>query len=137
MNAVAIALARKALPWLLLAAALAALFATRAKLARVKLEHEIQLATIARKAAEQDAADQARVAKAADDYAARAAALQPIIVRSRNTVRTYAETPAGRAPCLAADRVRGIDDLDAAIAAAAQPGAAAVRADAGVPPDRR
>jgi hypothetical protein len=46
-------------------------------------------------------------------YADRLAAREPIILRSADTVRTYAQTDAGRAACLPADRVLGIDALDA------------------------
>ena len=46
-------------------------------------------------------------------FADRLANREPIILRSTDTVRTYAQTAAGRAACLPADRVRGIDALDA------------------------
>jgi hypothetical protein len=46
-------------------------------------------------------------------YADRLAAREPIILRSTDTVRTYAQTDAGRAACLPANRVLGIDALDA------------------------
>jgi hypothetical protein len=46
-------------------------------------------------------------------FADRLADREPIILRSTDTVRTYAQTTAGRAACLPADRVRGIDALDA------------------------
>ena len=46
-------------------------------------------------------------------YADRLAAREPIILRSTDTVRTYAQTDAGRAACLPSVRVRGIDALDA------------------------
>ncbi len=46
-------------------------------------------------------------------FADRLANREPIILRSTDTVRTYAQTDAGRAACLPADRVRGIDALDA------------------------
>ena len=52
-------------------------------------------------------------AAALTTYADRLAAREPIILRSTETVRTYAQTDAGRAACLPADRVRGIDALDA------------------------
>jgi len=52
-------------------------------------------------------------AAALTTYADRLAAREPIILRSTETVRTYAQTAAGRAACLPADRVRGIDALDA------------------------
>jgi hypothetical protein len=45
-------------------------------------------------------------------FADRLANREPIILRSTDTVRTYAQTDAGRAACLPADRVRGIDALD-------------------------
>ncbi len=46
-------------------------------------------------------------------FADRLANREPIILRSTDTVRTYAQTAAGRAACLPADRVLGIDALDA------------------------
>ena len=78
---------------------------------------EIDRAEKARLTAERDHA--LRLAAASDSYATRLAAIDPIIVRSTDTVRTYAQTDAGRARCLDADRVRGIDALDRDLAAAA------------------
>lgn len=75
---------------------------------------EIDRAERARLAAEKRFAD--RQAAAALTYADRLAAREPIILRSTNTVREYAATDAGRARCLGADRVRGIDALDAELA---------------------
>ncbi|WP_198354403.1 hypothetical protein [Sphingomonas sp. MA1305] len=49
------------------------------------------------------------------DYAARAAALRPIVPTNTKEVMTYAATPAGAALCRAADRVRLVDGLDAAL----------------------
>jgi hypothetical protein len=46
-------------------------------------------------------------------YADRLANREPIVLRSTDTVRTYAQTDAGRAACLPANRVLGIDALDA------------------------
>jgi hypothetical protein len=93
----------------------------------------------AREAAEATAANATRATRAADDFAARTAALQPLIVRSTNEVIRYAETPAGRGACLPADRVRGVDALDAALRAAAPAsgGAGVVPADPGPPPAER
>jgi hypothetical protein len=65
---------------------------------------------------------------AANAQADREAARQPIIVRSTDTVREYAQTDAGRAVCRGPDRVRSIDALDAEIAEATR--AASVRAGA-------
>ncbi len=56
-------------------------------------------------------------------FAYRLANREPIILRSTDTVRTYAQTAAGRAACLPADRVRGIDALDAELFAG-DPGSA-------------
>jgi hypothetical protein len=56
-------------------------------------------------------------------FADRLASREPIILRSTDTVRTYAQTAAGRAACLPADRVRGIDALDAELFAGDPPSA--------------
>ncbi|WP_203310509.1 hypothetical protein [Sphingomonas beigongshangi] len=75
-----------------------------------------------------------RVTAAVDGYAARAAALRPIVLTNTKEVMTYAATPAGAALCRAAERVRLVDGLDAALF----PPAAPVSADgrtAAVPAD--
>lgn len=80
------------------------------------------------------------LAQAAASYAAGLAAREPIIVRSTNTVREYAQTDPGRVLCRDADRVRALDALDAELAEAARSangGAGAVRADAAAPAGRR
>lgn len=66
-------------------------------------------------AAQQEAANTQRVAEAAQAYADRSAALQPIILRSKETVREYAKTDAGRTGCLDAGRVRDIEAFDRAV----------------------
>jgi len=70
-------------------------------------------------------------------FADRLANREPIILRSTDTVRTYAQTDAGRAACLPADRVRGIDALDAELfvgdPASSGGGGEAMHADAGTP----
>lgn len=93
---------------------------------------EIDRADKARITAERDYA--VRLATAADGYAARLAALKPIILRSTDTVREYAQTAAGRAVCLGAVRVRGIDALDAELAEDPEPARGGARA---VPVDAR
>lgn len=45
----------------------------------------------------------------------RVVAMQPIVQRSEETVRVYEQTPAGRAPCLSAGRVLGIEADRAAL----------------------
>lgn len=101
--------------------------------------YRLQIEVARREAADAAAANATRAAEATDAFAARAAALQPLIVRSTDTVRTYAETPAGRAACLDADRVRGLDALDASLRSAAPAGGGAnpVLPDAGAPPAGR
>ena len=88
---------------------------------------------------ERDAAQ--TLAAAASTYAAKIAARAPLIIHSTNTVREYAQTDAGRAVCLGADRVRGIDALDAALAdphsGAAGGRDGAVHPNAGTPPVQR
>lgn len=56
-------------------------------------------------------------------FADRLANREPIILRSTDTVRTYAQTAAGRTACLPADRVRGIDAIDAELFAGDPPSA--------------
>lgn len=104
-----------------------------------KAAHALDIAQ-AKAAAEKQRADDAdRIARASDAYAARAAALQPLIVHSTNEVTRYAETPAGAVLCRDPDRVRAVDALDAALDA---PGSAPghsdpVPADASAPPGGR
>ncbi len=70
-------------------------------------------------------------------FADRLANREPIILRSTDTVRTYAQTAAGRAACLNADRVLGIDALDAELftsdPASAGRGEEALHSDANAP----
>lgn len=90
--------------------------------------------------ADQRVAGERRVTDAVAAFASRAAALKPLILTSHDTVTSYAQTPAGAALCLAADRVSGIDALDASLfppAAAASAGAGTVHADPGAAPGGR
>jgi len=70
-------------------------------------------------------------------FADRLANREPIILRSTDTVRTYAQTAAGRAACLPADRVLGLDALDAELFASDPPSASrseeALHSDADAP----
>lgn len=75
-------------------------------------------------------------------YAGSLANRQPLILKSTDTVREYAQSDAGRVLCRSADRVRGIDDLDASLihpatAGAAGGGGGSVRADPAAPPAGR
>jgi hypothetical protein len=99
-----------------------ALLASRSTLsdrtATLKAERDAWSAEIARAEAQRGVIERRYAqqgAAAAITYADRIASREPIIIRSTDTVRTYAQTDAGRARCLGADRVRGIDALDAAL----------------------
>ncbi|WP_342658637.1 hypothetical protein NPJ82_05795 [Sphingomonas sp. NY01] len=74
-----------------------------------------------------------REAAATASYAASLATREPLIIRSTNTVREYANSDAGRVLCRAPDRVRAIDELDAELARPAGSRAGAVPADAPAP----
>ncbi|WP_267348164.1 hypothetical protein [Sphingomonas sp. GM_Shp_2] len=77
-----------------------------------------------------------REAAATATYAETLAAREPLIIRSTNTVREYANSDAGRVLCRAPERVRAIDELDAELArpsSSAGSGAGAVRDDAPAP----
>jgi hypothetical protein len=121
-----------------------ALWITRGKLddrtATLKAERAAWTAEIAkadklRAEAEQRYASQQNAALTT--FASRLADREPIILRSTDTVRTYAQTDAGRAACLPADRVLGIDALDAELFAGdsigANRGKEAVHSDTDAP----
>ncbi len=74
---------------------------------------EIERAERQRAEIERQHAD--RITQATAAYADRLASRQPIIIRSTDTVRNYAQTDAGRAHCFGPDRVRGITEDRAAL----------------------
>lgn len=80
------------------------------------LADKLAEAVRAKDKAEREAFWQAKLSTARSYYAEREASRQPIILHSRDTVTKYAQTPAGKLPCLDADRVRGIDGLDSDLA---------------------
>lgn len=134
--------------WAIPIAALSALlFITRGQRddARQTLRNErsawtLEITRADRRLAEAEKRYADRQAAAALTFADRLAAREPIILRSTNTVREYAATPAGRAVCLGAHRVRGIDALDAELAQDPEPagrGNVAMPRNAGAPPARR
>lgn len=146
--AAALALLRRFWPAIPMVGLTIALLITRETLAdrtaTLKSERAAWTAEIAkadRLKAESEARYAAQQVAALTTYADRLAAREPIILRSTDTVRTYAQTDAGRAMCLGADRVRGIDALDFELfprdPAPAGGGEAAVRADAGATPGGR
>lgn len=121
----AIALVRQ--HWkLALIAGLAALFlvtrgqrdAARQALSTEQTERKADRDRADRQRAEQERGFALTIVDAVERQAARTAAREPIIVHSTNTVREYAQTDAGRAHCLGADRVRGLDTFLSALAGA-------------------
>ena len=128
--AAGLAFVRRFWRWVPIIGLLAGLLITRATLAdrtaTLKVERAAWTAEIAK--AEQlrsDAEKRFAVQQttALTTFADRLANREPIILRSTDTVRTYAQTAAGRAACLPADRVRGIDALDAQLFASDPPSA--------------
>lgn len=97
------------------------------KVERTAWTAEIERAERQRADIERQHAD--RITEATAAYADRLASRQPIIIRSTDTVRTYAQTDAGRARCLGPDRVRGIAE-DRAALHSEEPGTPARGADA-------
>jgi len=128
--AAGLAFVRRFWRWVPIIGLLAGLLITRATLAdrtaTLKAERAAWTAEIAK--AEQlrsDAEKRFAVQQttALTTFADRLANREPIILRSTDTVRTYAQTAAGRSACLPADRVRGIDALDAELFAGDPPSA--------------
>lgn len=132
--------------WPVAAVALALFFRAQRDDVRQTLANERQAWTASLERADRAKADQERgyaqqMAAAATSFADRIAAREPLILRSTNTVREYAQTAAGRVVCRGADRVRDIDALDADLAdrstGAAQGSAGALRTDPAASPAGR
>lgn len=62
-----------------------------------------------RELAAREVSAERRAADAAASFADRLAQIEPVVLRSSDTVTRYAQTPAGAVACLGADRVRGIE----------------------------
>lgn len=105
----------KLVPYTVIAALFAALMVTRSTLHNVRMDNALAAETVKATIAEQQAKWAQDGKAAAETYAKALADRQPIILRSTNEVTKYAQTPAGRAPCAAPDRVQGIDALDASL----------------------
>lgn len=60
-------------------------------------------------------ANERKVADATARFVTTRERLQPIIIRSLQEARDYAETPAGAVQCLGSDRVRSIEEAAAAL----------------------
>ena len=102
-------------------------------------KRDAEIATAQAAAAKQEAENAEKARKAADDYATKVAAMQPIVIRSIDKVKEYAQTPAGRAECLSAERVSSILQDRAALAAASAGSGGPVQAgsDPAAQPDQR
>jgi hypothetical protein len=111
-----------------------ALFITRGTLHDLRQANKLAEQTRIASAAKREAAWQQALSEARASYARGLAEQQPIIIRSKDMVTRYAQTPDGRALCLAADRVRGIDSFDTDIATATAGGVAAVHDSASAAP---
>ena len=73
------------------------------------------IAKAKQEAAEQAEANAKRLTEATENYAERLTKIQPVIAHSKEVIREFRETPAGRVNCLAPERVRGIDEYDASL----------------------
>lgn len=99
------------LGWILINSALDA--RERAGVMKERARAEAAARSSDAKQAREDLRRAGDVIRAAEHYAEKAAALEPVIVRSKSEVIRYAATDAGARPCLALDRVRRIE-IDAA-----------------------
>jgi hypothetical protein len=128
-------------PWVIIGILVILLQSARGDLDHVKMQAKVDVGAAELGAAKAETANTKTTLAAVSTYADRTAALQPLVVRSTDTVTRYAETPAGRASCLAADRVSGLDALDRELFPAAAPAAggsvATVPANASAPPAGR
>lgn len=98
----------------------------RAKWLKTSLDHQKEIGKLEVSLVEGKAA-------AIGEYADRLAALEPIVVHSKETVTRYAQTAEGRVLCLAPDRVRGIESTRSTIFSGYS--VAPVGGTAAVPPD--
>lgn len=124
-------------PWVALLAAAGWIAVLLGRLDHVQMQAKVDVGSAQLASARHDLDQANRTTAAVSTYADRTAALQPIVVRSTDTVTRYAETPAGRATCAAPERVSGIDALDASLWPPAGRSAGPVPADAGSPSARR
>jgi hypothetical protein len=89
---------------------------------KLAVNRQLLIEKAKREAAEQRAKIAERYATALDGHTERVTAMEPVIVHSRDTVREYAQTPAGRTTCLPAERVQLLERDDRALEAASRAG---------------
>ena len=130
-----LSLAFKFGPWILIGIMALLLQSAWGKLDHAEMQAKVDVGAAQLGAAQAEIANGKTTLAAVSTYADKTAALQPIVVRSTDTVTRYAETPAGRALCLAPDRVSGLDQLDRELFPTTAPGegAGAVRTNASAP----
>lgn len=121
--------ALKLLPYAVIISIAGALFITRATLHDVRLNDKVVEAQTATAISDQKAANASRQQAAAEDYAKKLDAKQPIILHNKEIVHDYANTPAGAAPCLSTDRVSGINSTRSELFPSAATGNNAVHTD--------
>ncbi|MDB5725000.1 MAG: hypothetical protein JWQ16_1754 [Novosphingobium sp.] len=114
-----LAFVREHWKWAAIAALAAALMITRGTLAsaradfdKLQLQRQIDAATAAGDKARTETRWANNQVAAVERYAQAIATRDPIILRSKDTVREYAQTAAGAMRCLSPERVLGIDQLD-------------------------
>ncbi|SFP98626.1 hypothetical protein [Sphingomonas rubra] len=112
----------------------------KANLAACQADRKLDHANAATAAAKAETGWLQQQVDAGKALVGREAAREPIIIHSRDMVREYAKSDAGRVLCRAADRVRAVDTLDADLAADPRPASgstSAVPTDTAAPPARR
>lgn len=96
------------IPYVIILGLLLGLQATRGTLQRERDAHTIEISNLkaAQAAKEKSWADQQKVA--IETYTEKLQDLQPVIVNSIDAGKAYANTPAGKQPCLTSSRVHDI-----------------------------
>lgn len=129
----------KLFPWVAIAGLAATVLVQHGQLDHIHMQAKVDAGAAQLASAQHDLVDANRTSAAVQSYADRVRDLQPVVIRSTDTVTRYASTAAGRAPCAAPDRVLGIDALDQALfpQGAAGGRAGTVPTDAGASPGGR
>lgn len=122
-------LALKLLPYAVIISIAGALFVTRATLHDVRLNDKVVAAQNVAAQAVQEKANATAQQHAAESYAEKLNAKQPIVLHNKEIVHDYANTPAGAAPCLSTDRVSGINSTRSELFPSAPAGDNAVHTD--------
>jgi hypothetical protein len=103
------------LPWAGCLGLAVGLLLTHAQLNLERAECARDKALAGEQAAKTEAANANRKSAAVETHERTTLQMQPIILSSKEAANAYAQTPAGRAPCLDPERVRAILDTRAAL----------------------